>query len=628
MQQGGNKPGSPKQQPNDILNSSSAPESQPQESMTESGVAPDNIHGPDDDNESIGHSVGSSHCPTTAATTTNKVRPRTAGTVMSSFKSLAAGLTSGVGPSQTSKQIAELANVKMERNLLERMLQERDEKISSLQKSIQVQNQHVNNLQAKMEVSERRAKQVEQRHVLQVKNLNKEKSMLKNQLEVLQKEILRINDDPIHQALRSSNSVDGASAVTPVTTDSGRSEEEEILAQIMPAGNPFNNLWYEEDGGDNNSNSNGMNENVSNGQQADAEKVQLANSAQGILLQTQLYQAMNSLQQLRQQTRAMKSDYDEIVRGLQKDLVQSMDDKAKVEAGLLSQLTLLDQSKKLVEKSLEDQLLQKNARIRRLEDRISTLDKVIADGDGDIMSYADEQLSIAASGSAGRSRSSATENTGGTLSSRVPDLKMQLHPTKDDPSTRSILQAKELETPVSFSDLFAENKKTPQRPSSALTSDAALLLKRSTSRAKTILERTASTSTKPYPATIIEKEEEVLKEGNVEEGSRASVSLDSYDSLGKRAKEEEKKISDSAAEGANLQSTAPGTLQEKPKEAPDDKDVDQKGDDSGDDDSDAMSDSDEVSNTSNIILPVKESLDKTLPLDVDESFSDDDFDLR
>jgi hypothetical protein len=421
--------------------------------------------------------------PTTAATT---VRPRTAGTVMSSFKSLAAGLTAGIGNGNGNGQgntapAAELANLKMERNLLERMLQERDEKISSIQKSIQVQNEHVNTLQAKMEVAERRAKQVEQRHQLQVSSLEKEKSMLKSQLEVMHKEILRINGDPIHQALISTNSNNNSETQTASTTDSGRSEEEDVLAQIMPAGNPFDDLWYN----DNNNN----NEEDEEAKKENEEKIKLANSAQGLLLQSQLYQAMSSLKQLRQQTRAMKADYDGIVVSLQTDLVQSMDGKARVEAGLLSELSLLDQSKKVMQKSLEDQILQKNARIDRLQDRLNSLDSIGDDAD---MSYIADEGNVSV-----ESSSSPT----GTISSRVQDLRLQLQPRKDVPSTGSLLQEKELVTPVSFSDLFAEAK------SVSFVSDATKLLERSKSRAKIILERTASTSSN-LPTPIMEEEEE------------------------------------------------------------------------------------------------------------------------
>lgn len=51
-----------------------------------------------------------------------------------------------------------------QRDVLERMVLERDEQISSLQKSMEVQNGHVVKLQAKVEILERREKQYHTRH--------------------------------------------------------------------------------------------------------------------------------------------------------------------------------------------------------------------------------------------------------------------------------------------------------------------------------------------------------------------------------------------------------------------------------------------------------------------------------
>jgi hypothetical protein len=529
---------------------------------------------------------------------------------MSSFKSLAAGLTAGIGNGNGNGQgntapAAELANLKMERNLLERMLQERDEKISSIQKSIQVQNEHVNTLQAKMEVAERRAKQVEQRHQLQVSSLEKEKSMLKSQLEVMHKEILRINGDPIHQALISTNSNNNSETQTASTTDSGRSEEEDVLAQIMPAGNPFDDLWYN----DNNNN----NEEDEEAKKENEEKIKLANSAQGLLLQSQLYQAMSSLKQLRQQTRAMKADYDGIVVSLQTDLVQSMDGKARVEAGLLSELSLLDQSKKVMQKSLEDQILQKNARIDRLQDRLNSLDSIGDDAD---MSYIADEGNVSV-----ESSSSPT----GTISSRVQDLRLQLQPRKDVPSTGSLLQEKELVTPVSFSDLFAEAK------SVSFVSDATKLLERSKSRAKIILERTASTSSN-LPTPIMEEEEEGEDQdqednGGDSGGSNVDGGADDDDSS------EASSASDAASMASSILLDRESLTLEEEEEVQDQDQVQDQEDNGGanDDDSSEASSASDAASTASSILPGRESLlENPVPMVFGEGLSgtDEDPDLR
>ena len=186
------------------------------------------------------------------------------------------------------------------------MLQEREEKISSLQKSIQVQNDHVHKLTSKVEVMERRSKQTVQQFDLKLENAAHEKEMLKTQLKVLYEEMKKMSEDPIHQALRnnhrnsnsSANSNGSSSANTASTVHSGRSEEEEILSQIMPAGNPFeeNSSSSNISGNSNNNNSTGSNSAHSrnstergNGNSDEDEKIKLANSAQAILLQSQLY---------------------------------------------------------------------------------------------------------------------------------------------------------------------------------------------------------------------------------------------------------------------------------------------------------------------------------------------------
>lgn len=485
------------------------------------------------------------------------VRPKTAGTVLTSFRSLASGFTSGKASNKTNGHQSTtvqgltrtISSLKMERNLLERMLQERDEKISSLMKSIQVQNEHVNTLQAKAEVSERRAKQVEQRHQLQIGNLEKENTMLKSQLEVMHREIVRINDDPIHQALISSNNSNSdrtrsttasgrseeeemlARIIPERNSASGRSEEEEMLARIMPAANPFADvddiLWHEDSTEENEDRNGSINTsdnfgngnthtNIANNDNGNSsnneEQIKLANSAQGILLQSQLYQALSSLKHLRQQTRAMKTDYDEIIVSLQKDLVQTMDDKARAEASLLSQLSHLDQTSKVTQRSLEDKIVQKESRIKRLEDRITALENIANEGDAD-MSYAPDDGDGIATSTGGSQSLSIDSNTNNALSSIVPELPLHCEQNKSSSSSAGrLLQEKELKVPVSFSDLFvADNSNV-----SPTRKDAVVLLERTKSRAKMILERTASTGT-TLPGPIMEEGEEDDSESDEDE---------------------------------------------------------------------------------------------------------------
>ena len=234
-----------------------------------------------------------------------------------------------------------------------------------------MQNEHVNKLQARMEISERREKQIDARHKLKLENLAYEKVMLNSQLKVMHDELRRISDDPIHHALTANNSDCRQSASSVGSTST--SSEEEILARLMPAGNPFGTEVHHVE---QNQNQNPMRQ---------ENKIKLANSAQGVLLQSQLYQAMNSLKQLREQTGAMKKNYDGIVTSLQRDFVSATDEKARIESELLSQLSFLEQDAKIEVKALETQLVQKDARVKRLEKRLRSMDGIededVSDGD-------------------------------------------------------------------------------------------------------------------------------------------------------------------------------------------------------------------------------------------------------
>ena len=233
-----------------------------------------------------------------------------------------------------------------------------------------MQNEHVNKLQTRMEISERREKQIDARHKLKLENLAHEKVMLNSQLKVMHDEMRRISDDPIHQALTVNNSYcQSASSGGSTSTSS----EEEIMARLMPAGNPFGTEVHHVE-----------QKNLNNPMRQE-NKIKLANSAQGVLLQSQLYQAMNSLKQLREQTGAMKKNYDGIVTSLQQDFVSATDEKARIESELLSQLSFLELDGKVAVKALENQLVQKDARVRRLEKRLSSMDGIededVSDGD-------------------------------------------------------------------------------------------------------------------------------------------------------------------------------------------------------------------------------------------------------
>lgn len=263
-------------------------------------------------------------------------RPSTALDFLASTKrSFSSSLNSrnfSFSPRQREKDLAK------QRDLLERMVQERDEKISSLRKSVEVQDGHISKLHAKLEVSDRREKQSETRHEMQLESMSNDQDMLKAQLKLLQDEVQRIKSDPVRRAL----------------TQQGGAQDNEPF----PRG-PLGKLRVKVGGGNK------------------EEKITLTGHAQGQILQGQLFQAMTSLTQLRQQTAVMKEHYDAIVKSLQDDLTLMSDNKAQEEAKLLNRIFALDQEKKVAEEALRDELRAKSARIRQMEKKLGKLEKIM-----------------------------------------------------------------------------------------------------------------------------------------------------------------------------------------------------------------------------------------------------------
>eukprot|EP00553_Chaetoceros_curvisetus_P009533 CAMPEP_0204627670 /NCGR_PEP_ID=MMETSP0717-20131115/14154_1 /ASSEMBLY_ACC=CAM_ASM_000666 /TAXON_ID=230516 /ORGANISM="Chaetoceros curvisetus" /LENGTH=455 /DNA_ID=CAMNT_0051643999 /DNA_START=563 /DNA_END=1930 /DNA_ORIENTATION=- len=234
-----------------------------------------------------------------------------------------------------------------QRDLLERMVQERDEKLSSLNKSMEVQNGHITKLHAKLEVSDRREKQSETRHEMQIESMANDQNILKSQLKLLQEEVQRIKTDPVRHALTqkvgAENDADGINE----------------SKESVPLG-PLAKLKAK------------IGASIS---QDKENKITLTDHAQGMLLQGQLFQAMMSLSQLRQQTAVMKEHYDAIVKSLQADLTSMSDKKAEEEAKLLNRIYALDGEKRVAEEALRNELKAKNVRIKALEKRLANLEK-------------------------------------------------------------------------------------------------------------------------------------------------------------------------------------------------------------------------------------------------------------
>ncbi len=88
-----------------------------------------------------------------------------------------------------------------QRDALRYMIQDRDEQISSLQNITKIQNEHILKLDARLEVFNRREKQCETRHEMQIAGMSNDQDIIRSQLKVLQDDLQRIKSDPARHAL-------------------------------------------------------------------------------------------------------------------------------------------------------------------------------------------------------------------------------------------------------------------------------------------------------------------------------------------------------------------------------------------------------------------------------------------
>lgn len=257
----------------------------------------------------------------------------------SSARSFSSGISSGIPLNNQAYN-----ELKAERDLLERMVQERDEKAKSLQKTIDMQKDYLEVMQTKYDNEQERQKQEAMRQKIYLQSMTHEKNLIKNQLKVLQKENQRIKGDPVRMALSGS---------VPSTASSGDTSPNGI---VKDDNDSIDSLESEKP-------------KLPDVKILDGDK-------RCLVLQSQLYQAMNSLSSLQQQTSALKDSYDEIVSGLQRDLIDTEEDKAKIEVKLLSRMAVLEREKTIIEELLQNKIKVRDTRIRLLEKRVQNLDRI------------------------------------------------------------------------------------------------------------------------------------------------------------------------------------------------------------------------------------------------------------
>lgn len=253
----------------------------------------------------------------------------------------------------------------MERDLLERMVQERDEKNKTLQKTIDMQKEYISGLQGKTDREQERQKQQAARQKLYLQSITHEKNLISSQLKVLQKENTRIKNDPIHRALTQPGPAPTAPPLPGLQVPNSET-------------NGVNGVNGHADSVDDQDSIDSM-DSSTNGEEKKtlSPNINIFDGDQRCLvLQSQLYQAMNSLSTLQKQTSALKGNYDEIVTSLQQEVMETEESAAKMEVKLLSRMTVLEREKTIIEELLQEKIRTRDARLKRLEKRLQNLDSI------------------------------------------------------------------------------------------------------------------------------------------------------------------------------------------------------------------------------------------------------------
>lgn len=97
-------------------------------------------------------------------------------------------------------------------------------------------------------------------------------------------------------------------------------------------------------------------------------------SAHALYLQSQLYQAMHSISALQIQTKALKQNCHKVVKSLEEDLTETTNLKHQVEVELMSQLTLIEREKGVMEGLLEEKIRIRDQKLKKYEAKIRAME--------------------------------------------------------------------------------------------------------------------------------------------------------------------------------------------------------------------------------------------------------------
>lgn len=257
-------------------------------------------------------------------------------------------------------------SIRMERDLLERMLMERDERITALQKTISIQKEHTLKLQHTLDDTRLRLKQDQTRSKLQCDHVTYERDVAQMQLRSLEKErekykdtVFKLNDNSqtppsaaIFSAIKhlTNGKLIGSdkNPQSPSRSSSASTQKQLTNGQIP----------------------------VENSRNARPPTPAKTESAHALYLQSQLYQAMHSISALKIQAKAIKVNCEAVVKSLEEDLTETTTLKHQIEVELMSQLTLLEREKNVMQGLLEEKIRIREERLKKSEAKILALENL------------------------------------------------------------------------------------------------------------------------------------------------------------------------------------------------------------------------------------------------------------
>jgi len=248
------------------------------------------------------------------------------------------------------------ASDRMERDLLERMVCERDEKITGLQKTVSIQKEHTTKLQHTLNDARLKMKVDQTKRKIQMDSIMYERDLAQSLLNGLAQEREKYRD-------------------TKFTLDNNNSSTDDVEeGRGTKSHSPRSTTQFE------------MFNNTNNSQQPTTTRPHTparTESAHALYLQSQLYQAMHSISALQLQTKALKSNCDTVVRSLEEDLLETTSLKHQVEVELMSQLTLIEREKGVMEGLLQEKIRIRDGKLKRYEAKIRGLEGLEEESDSD-----------------------------------------------------------------------------------------------------------------------------------------------------------------------------------------------------------------------------------------------------